>query len=260
MPRPIPSAVVPDFSMPLFLQSLITNPAGATIDPQTLLANFNSPAFGPPLRRIMMGLADTYGVPTGVQWDRMMRGEPPITPEELGAVNVTAETQQQPGPVRVQVGEQLVMPPIASLLSAMQERRQAAREAAMAGLSALLEGVPKMYPSGLRYFPGFEPGGVADVALGFITGEGPQPSRIPEALRSPQTVPVPASLLEAIAAPEPGIEADFGLARRLAQQILSSALRIPQYAVMSPQAPAEQETSNLSEAERILMEKGINVG
>lgn len=112
---------------------------------------------------------------------------------------------------------QPVLPPVLDLLAEMRSRRDS--EAARAKLISDI--LSSNVPQGQNYYMGFEPGGVADVLLGIITGNGPGAASaiLPEDQRRVrrQNVPIPGA--------EPEVGAEAGAASTIAQQIMD-AIRV----------------------------------
>ena len=108
-------------------------------------------------------------------------------------------------------------PPVLDILDRLQARRQAVRDAALANFSAVAQAAPIMAPQGAKFFPGFEPGGIADIM--FAQSAGRQPVQDPFAsYRAPGRVALPG-----LPSPyEPAVGEEFGGALDLAKIILSA--------------------------------------
>jgi hypothetical protein len=134
-----------------------------------------------------------------------------------------------------QSGTTPVPSPVLEVMQMQAQRREASRAAAQNQLGALLTAVPKMAPQGASYFPGMEEGGIADIMMGILSGKGVEASKslIPQSSRQPGIRPIPQSLFDAIGAPEPGMESEFGSASSIARMILGQMLQLPQYSQMS---------------------------
>jgi hypothetical protein len=105
------------------------------------------------------------------------------------------------------------LPPVTDLLGEMRLRRQA--EAQQAGF--LAEIIGSNVPRGAEYYPGYEPGGIADVLLGIITGKGPSvaDSILGDTRRVKRTdIKVPTG--------QPSVGEEFGEASSLAGSILGA--------------------------------------
>lgn len=118
---------------------------------------------------------------------------------------------------------QPVLPPVQDILMEMRERRKNARDAAIANFTQVLQAAPVM-AGNLPYFPGFEPGGAYDVALGQVTGKGTQAAGAitPQAYRTPQRVALPA-----LPDPnEPSVGDEFGSALDFGKQIIQNLISV----------------------------------
>lgn len=135
----------------------------------------------------------------------------------------------------VPVGEDVVLPPTVAAMTAIAEAEAARRAAARQALETLSTLALRNIPSAMRYYPGFEPGGIADVALGFLTGGGPQRALevLPEPQRLVERQPLPGGLLSMLENAGPSAEDIFQMARRVAQDVLQSAIRLPRYQAVS---------------------------
>lgn len=119
----------------------------------------------------------------------------------------------------------LAVPPVLELLGEMRMRREAEAQQAV----SLAEIIGSNVPRGQEFYPGYEPGSVADVLLGIITGGGP--ARAQEVLPANQRrvrrtgIPVPQG--------QPDVSEEFGAASSMAQQILD-AIRVIQTGSSGP--------------------------
>lgn len=113
----------------------------------------------------------------------------------------------------------VVVPPVLDVLAEMRARRQAAAEqaATLAGI------IGTNVPQGMEYYPGAEPGGVADVLLGIITGKGPGAAGgiMPYDQRRVNRVNIP------VPNTNPSVGDELGEASGIANQILN-AIRVIQ--------------------------------
>ena len=112
-------------------------------------------------------------------------------------------------------------PPVLEILTELRARRQAVRDAALANFGATLQAAPVM-AGNLEYFPGLEPGGLADIWMGRISGKGTEAAKAltPTSMRQPMRVPLPP-----LASPmEPTLGSEFGGALSLAAQIINAVL------------------------------------
>lgn len=118
---------------------------------------------------------------------------------------------------------QPILPPVLDILDEMRARRAAAREAALANFGAILQAAPVM-AGNLEFFPGFEPGGAYDVAMGQVSGKGTeaQKAATPASYRKPQRIPLPALMNPN----EPTVGSEFGGAMGFAQQILANLISV----------------------------------
>lgn len=117
------------------------------------------------------------------------------------------------------VSQDYLLPPILELLAEGRARRQAQRDAISGAIGGLLQALPMAAPSANAIFPGFEKGGIADVLMGIISGEGTKAGGATmEGLRRPGTTAIPISALLGIT--EPGVGEEAGGLMALAQAIL----------------------------------------
>lgn len=115
-------------------------------------------------------------------------------------------------------GSTVVLPPVLELLAEMRARRES--EAAQA--SSIGELLMTNLPRGQTYYPGMEPGGLADVLLGIITGQGPSVAQqiLPEGQRLVRRTEVP------IPQGQPPVAEEAGGAMGIAQAILDALRNI----------------------------------
>lgn len=113
-----------------------------------------------------------------------------------------------------------VAPPVVDILGEMRARRTAEAEQAV----NIAEILGANLPAAMENYPGFEMGGLADVLLGIITGEGAGAGQqvLPQEQRRVNRVGIPVPKEG-----QPGVEEDAGVANALAQQILD-AIRVIQ--------------------------------
>ena len=108
-------------------------------------------------------------------------------------------------------------PPVIDILDRLQTRRQAVREAALANFNAVAQASPIMAPQGAKFFPGFEPGGIADILFAQTAGRQPL-TDVFSAIRAPGRVALPG-----LPSPqEPPVGAEFAGALDFAKKILSA--------------------------------------
>lgn len=156
-----------------------------------------------------------------------------IPAPSLGGDELDSASDLGPGGGLVQTGEDITTAPIIEMLMEMRARRESNSSRAQNAITSLLAAAPKLAPAGAKYFPGYEHGGIADIMMGFLSGKGPAHGALPEEIRAPGKVPVDMSLIDRIAAPEPGVESDFPMASDLAMKILQAAMRTPRFAQSS---------------------------
>lgn len=121
--------------------------------------------------------------------------------------------------------QQPLIPPVVDFLGMATARREAMRQAAQAMVDSIIKAAPLLASPGMEYFPGMEPGGLADTLLAAITGRtvaGAQ-ALVPYATRAPARIPLPLSQMAALAA-EPPLEAEFPAAARMAQAVLQAVI------------------------------------
>jgi len=135
----------------------------------------------------------------------------------------------------VQTGTDVAPSPVLEVMAEQRARREASRQAAQNQLSGMLTAIPKFAPRGATTFPGMEHGGLADIMMGILSGQGVAGAQglIPETTRQPGIQEIPASLFEAIGAAEPSMASDFGGASSIAAQILGQMLRLPRFSPVS---------------------------
>jgi len=153
-----------------------------------------------------------------------------LTPEEIQAILMQAfleslgDGDATAGPSAAILPYQAVMPPTLELLAEMRERRAGRRTAGMERFATLVAAARGELPSTQKYYPGFEPGGVADAMLSLITGKGIdeiQRTILPMGQREVErrAIPEPAEI------PEPTVAEEFPEAEELAR-LLTEAIKM----------------------------------
>ncbi len=109
---------------------------------------------------------------------------------------------------------QMFIPPVTEILAERRARRQALGQ-------QLISAAAQNVPGGATFYPGFNPGGIADVLLGIASGKGTKAVQaeglIPEGQRRVTRVNLPG---------QPTVEQDFGSSLALANRILANMTRV----------------------------------
>lgn len=130
-------------------------------------------------------------------------------------------------------GSTVVVPPVVDILGEMRLRREAE-----AGIGkTMAEILNSNLPGGLSFYPGMEPGGLADVLLGIITGKGPGAAAgiLPYDQRRVErmNIPFPTEGM-------PSVGEEFSEASALANAILNAIRTVPTSGSTSDAVPLPQ--------------------
>ena len=148
-------------------------------------------------------------------WIAKEFGVDPTTGQPLPGGGIGRSSSQSSGQ---STQSTLASPPVLDILAEMRERRNS--EAARANIISSL--LSNNTPRGQNFYLGFEPGGLADVLLGIITGQGPSAAAgiLPAGQRAVRTTAVP------IPGAEPSVGAEFGGAKDMGNLILDAIRNI----------------------------------
>lgn len=183
------------------------------------------PAIYERLHRMQEGGGTSWGggVTRGLNRLRTSIGPQPVVPGEGLDDILSLLGIDSAGGLGSSSGSSLATPPVLDLLAEMRARRQAEAEQARGLAEILAANVPR----GMKFYPGWEPGGVADILLGIVTGEGANHGVLPADQRTVkrQQIPIPQG--------QPSVQEDFGDASSMANAILN-AIRVIQTSSSGP--------------------------
>lgn len=113
-----------------------------------------------------------------------------------------------------------VTPPVLDILAEMRARRESKRAMYTDIVKALLETSAVAVPEGSGgVFPGMEKGGMADILMGIMSGQGAAGAGVLDPLRKPGTMSIPISAMQV---EQPSVADEFGGAMGMSKQILDA--------------------------------------